>query len=78
MSDVRPSRDEMSAEVSFYVAIFRREGQGELLVSYPSLGELRDNFGVLPLRHDESVTVYQFESSDAGGELVDPFEWRMG
>jgi hypothetical protein len=75
---VRPSRDETPAEVSFYVAIFRRQGQGELLVSYSSLEGLRDNLGVLPLRNDESVSVYRFESIDASGEHVDPFEWRVG
>lgn len=74
---VGPSNDEMT-DVSFYIAIFRREGQGELLVSYPSLEELRDNLGVLPLRHDESVTVYRFDGLDAAGQLVDPFEWRLG
>ena len=72
-----PSNDEMT-DVSFYIAIFRREGQGELLVSYPSLEELRDNLGVLPLRRDESVTVYRFDALDAAGQLVDPFEWRLG
>ena len=77
MHVVGPSKDEMT-DVSFYIAIFRRVGQGELLVSYPALEELRDNLGVLPLRHDESVTVYRFDAFDAAGQLVDPFEWRMG
>jgi hypothetical protein len=62
--------------VGFQIATFRRAGRGERLFSYPSLGELRDSFGVIPLRHDESVSVYRFESSDSAGEHVDPLEWR--
>jgi len=62
--------------VGFYVAIFRRAGRGELLYSYPSLTELSQSLGVIPLRNDESVTVYRFDSMDAAGEHVDPLEWR--
>lgn len=64
--------------MGFYVAIFRRAGRGERLYSYPSLGELSQSLGVIPLRHDESVNVYRFESEDSAGEHVDPLEWRLG
>ncbi len=62
--------------MGFYVAIFRRAGRGERLYSYPSLDELSSSLGLIPLRHDESVSVYRFESTEAAGEHVDPLEWR--
>ena len=62
--------------MGFYVAIFRRAGRGELLFSYPSITELRESLGMCPLRYDESVTVYRFDSIDAAGELVDSSQWK--
>lgn len=78
MRGADPCEDETSAQVRFYVAVFRRVGRGELLVSYSSLEALRDNLGLLPLRDDESITVYGLGTLDAAGVEVDPFEWRMG
>jgi hypothetical protein len=64
-------------DLGFYVAIFRRAGRGERLYSYPSLDELSSSLGLIPLRHDESVSVYRFESTESAGEHVDPLEWRV-
>jgi hypothetical protein len=71
-----PEAGRSAPSVSFYVAIFRRAGRGERLYSYPSLAEFRQRLGLIPLRHDESVTVYRFDSPDCAGEHVDPLEWR--